>query len=50
MQHAFVLKKVNFDLLNPYPRVLERGGGGGVVGSACKIFATMLVHSCFPLI
>ena len=29
MQHAYVLKKVNFDLLNQYPRVLERGGGGG---------------------
>ena len=44
MQHAYVLKKVNFDLLNQYPRVLERGGGGGG-GSAWKIFATMLVHS-----
>ena len=44
MQHDHVLKKKNFD---PNHRV---GGGGGGGLSAGKIFAIMLLHSCFPLI
>ena len=47
MQHDHVLKKLNFDLLSPFPRVMGRGGGGGG-GSACKIFATMLLHLVIP--
>ena len=39
MQHDHVLKKLNFDLLTPHP-----GLGVIWVGSACKIFATMLLH------
>ena len=42
MQHDHVLKKLNFDLIDPIPRVVGGGGGGG--GSAGKIFATMLLH------
>ena len=37
MQHGQVVKKLNFDFLTPPP---ESG-----VGSAGKIFATMLLHS-----
>ena len=44
-----VLKKLSFDIW-PYPRVGRRGGGGGgggglEVGSAGKMFDTMLLHS-----
>ena len=38
MQHDHVLKKLNFDLLTPSPRVV---GGGG---SAGKILAIILLH------
>ena len=41
MQRDHVLKKMNFDLLTPYPW----SDGGGVGGSAGIIFATMMVHS-----
>ena len=41
MQHDFVLKKLNFDLLAPRVR---RGGGAG------KIFATMMLHFEIPFI
>ena len=43
MQSDHVLEKLNFDLLTP------GSGDGGERGSAGKIFATMLLHSCFPL-
>ena len=43
MQHDHVLKKFNFDLLNP-----SLGSGGG--GSAGKIFATILLRWWFPFI
>ena len=43
MQSDHVLEKLNFDLLTP------GSGEGGELGSAGKIFATMLLHSCFPL-
>ena len=43
MQSDHVLEKLNFDLLTP------GSGDGGEQGSACKMFATMLLHSCFPL-
>ena len=43
MQRDNVLKKLNFDLLTPHPRVGSGRGGG----SACKIFATMLLHLLF---
>ena len=36
MQHAHVLKKLNFDLLTPPPGSAGRGGGGGVGGSVAK--------------
>ena len=39
MQH--ILKKLNFDLLTAL--------SGSGAGSAGKLFATMLLHSCFPL-
>ena len=45
MQHDNVLKKLNFDLLTPSPRVVREGGGW----SACKTFATMLLHFVFPI-
>ena len=45
MQYDRVLKKLNFNLLNP--RVGGGGGGGG--GSAGIIFATML-HVAAPVI
>ena len=41
MQSDHGLEKLDFDLLTP--------GDGGERGSAGKIFATMLLHSCFPL-
>ena len=41
MQHEHILKKLNFDLLTPSPRV---------GGSAGKLFAIMLVPRSFPLI
>ena len=44
MQSENVLKKLNFDLLTPGL------GEGGERGSVGKIFATMLLDSCFPLI
>ena len=44
MQSENVLKKLSFDLLTPGT------GDGGEEGSAGKIFATMLLQSCFPLI
>ena len=44
MQSENVLKKLNFDLLTP------GSGDGGEQGCVDKIFATMLLHSCFPLI
>ena len=43
MQSDQVLEKLNFDLLTP------GSGDGGEWGSAGKIFATMLLQSCFPL-
>ena len=43
MQSDHVLEKLNFDLLTP------GSGDGGEQGSAGQIFATMLLHSCFPL-
>ena len=43
MQIDRVLKKLNFDLLTPLP-------GSGEGRSADKIFATMLLHSLYPLI
>ena len=43
MKSDHVLEKLNFDLLTP------GSGDGGERGSAVKIFATMLLHSCFPL-
>ena len=43
MQSDYVLEKSNFDLLTP------ESGDGGERGSAGKIFATMLLLSCFPL-
>ena len=43
MQSDHVLEKLNFDLLTP------GSGDGGERGSVGKIFATMLLHSCFPL-
>ena len=43
MQSDHVLEKLNFDLLTP------GSGEGGELGSSGKIFATMLLHSCFPL-
>ena len=43
MQSTHVLEKFNFDLLTP------ESGDGDERGSAGKIFATMLLHSCFPL-
>ena len=43
MQSDHVLEKLNFDLLNP------GSGEGGELGSVGKIFATMLLHSCFSL-
>ena len=41
MQRDHALKKMNFDLLTPYPgsRGVEVGGSAGI------IFATMMVHS-----
>ena len=39
MQHDHALKKMNFDLLTPSPRVVERwvgGGGGGGGGGFCE--------------
>ena len=46
MQHDHVLKKLNLDLLTPPP-----GSRWGCRGrSADKIYATMLLHSRFPLI
>ena len=39
MQHDHLLNKLIFDLLTPSPRVV------GGWGSACKIFATMLLNS-----
>ena len=46
MQHDHVLKKLNFDLLTPYPGCeggsAGRGAGEGILG---KVFATILVHS-----
>ena len=44
MQYAHVLKKINFDLLTPSPRVLEE-----MEGSAGKTFATMLQHFVIPV-
>ena len=38
MQRDQILRKLNFDLLTPSPRVVEKGG------SVDKIFATMLLH------
>ena len=52
MQHDHALKKMNFDLLTPSPRVVERWGGGwggGGGGSAGKTFATMLLHFMNPV-
>ena len=43
MQSDHVLEKLNFDLLTP------GSGDWGDRGSADKIFATMLLHLCFPL-
>ena len=43
MQSDHVLEKLNFDLLTP------GSGDGGERGSTGKIYATMLLHSCFPL-
>ena len=43
MQHDRVLKKLNLDQLTPFPGS-GRGGGGGV-GSAGKIFGTVLLQS-----
>ena len=43
MQSDHVLENLNFDLLTP------GSGDGGERGSADKIFATMLLHLCFPL-
>ena len=43
MQSDHVLEKLNFDLLTP------GSGDGSERGSTGKIFATMLLHSCFPL-
>ena len=45
MQHDHVLKKLNFDLLTPSTRFVC-GCGGGI---ACKIFATILLHSVIPI-
>ena len=51
MQHVHVLKKLNFDLLTPYPGSGGWGGGGGVGGGVvvgglwAKYLATMLLHS-----
>ena len=42
LQSDHVLEKLNFDLLTP------GSGDGGERDSAGKIFATMLLHSCFP--
>ena len=41
MQYDLGLKKLNFDLLTPSPRVVGEGG-------AAKIFATMLLHFVIP--
>ena len=43
MQSDHILEKLNFDLSTP------ESGDGGEQGSAGKIFATMLLHSSFPL-
>ena len=43
MQRDHALKKVNFDLLTSFSRVMGEGAAG-------KIIATMLLHSLFPLI
>ena len=43
MQSDNILEKLNFDLLT------QGSGDGGEQGSVVKIFATMLLHSCFPL-
>ena len=42
MQYAHVLKKLNFDLLTPFPRT--------VAGLFGKTFATMLLHFVILLI
>ena len=42
-----ILKKLNFDLLTPAPRVVGGGGGGGEGWSADLIFANMLLHGSF---
>ena len=59
MQHDYVTKKLNFDLLTSSPEYVCVCvcmcvyvcacvcGGWGVWGSAGKIIATMLVHSSF---
>ena len=44
MQFDHVLKKLNFDPLTPSSRVVGLVGEG----SACKIFATMLLHFVIP--
>ena len=43
MQSDHVLEKLNIDLLTP------GSGDGGERGSVGKIFVTMWLHSCFPL-
>ena len=63
MRHDHVLKKLNFDLLTPSPRVVGGGGGfcvqinvvpfpasdwGHEVGSEGRIFATMLLNFVIP--
>ena len=42
MQHDHVLKKLNFDLLTPYP------GSGEGVGISWQIFAALLLHFLIP--
>ena len=46
MQHDHVLRKFKFDLLTPSPG-LGMGGGEGM-GSAGKLFATMLLALVIP--
>ena len=43
MQSDHVLEKLNFDILT------QGSGDGDERGSTGKIFATMLLHSCLPL-
>ena len=47
MQHGHVLKKVNFDLWTLSAGVWREMYGGG---SAGNMFASMFLHSGFPLV